>query len=172
MIMECHSTDVRDLAVSLAQRYFEDYTPGAICEYGTIQLDESDIVEFARQYDPQDNHINPSMASRGPFGGLIASGWQTLSVMMRLYFDHYVSDAADLGSPGADEVRWLRPVRPGDSLQLRITVLETRRPRSKPDRGIVRSLVEMLNQNHELVMRLTVISFVRCRHVPDQAYED
>ena len=150
-------------AVPVNQRYFEDYVEGARFEYGEISLSAEEIIEFARRFDPQPIHIDPEAAARGPFGGLIASGWHTAGVMMRLLADHYISHVAGMASPGVDEIRWLMPVRPGDTLFIRVTVLETKRSRSKPDRGMVRTLVEVLNQNREVVMTLKPMSIVRCR---------
>ncbi len=144
-------------------RYFEDYPPGAVFEGGAITVNESDIVEFARRYDPQTMHTNPAAAAHGFFGGLIASGWHTAALMMRLFAAHFLSPASSLASPGIDELRWLRPVRPGDVLSLRVTVTEARRSRSKPDQGVVRSVVEVLNQKGEAVMSLKPISLIRCR---------
>jgi acyl dehydratase len=145
------------------QRYFEDYVSGSTFEYGQISLSADEIIEFARRFDPQPIHTDPEEAERGPFKGLIASGWHTAGVMMRLLADHYISHVASMASPGVDEIRWMIPVRPGDSLSIRVTVLETKRSRSKPDRGIVRSLVEVMNQNREVVMSLKPLSIVRCR---------
>src|SRR5690348_15477689 len=100
-----------DFAVPVNERYFEDYIAGSTFEYGAISLTAEEIVEFARQYDPQPIHIDAEAAARGPFGGLIASGWHTAAVMMRLLGDHYISHAAGMASPGVDELRWLMPVR-------------------------------------------------------------
>jgi acyl dehydratase len=152
-----------DFAVPVNERYFEDYVEGASFEYGQITLSADEIIEFARRYDPQPIHIDPDVAARGPFGGLIASGWHTATVMMRLLADNFISHVAGMASPGVDEVRWLLPVRPGDVLSIRVTVLEARRSRSKPDRGIVRTLVEVLNQNKAIVMTLQPVSIFRCR---------
>jgi len=149
---------------SSADRYFEDYLPGAVHEFGSVQVDEAGIIDFARRYDPQEFHIDPVAAARGPFGGLIASGWHTGSLMMRLFVDHYLSPVSSLGSPGIDELRWLRPVRPGDTLRVRATILETKRSRSKPDRGVVRTLSEVLNQSGEVVMTMNAMTLVRCRN--------
>jgi len=150
-------------AVPVSQRYFEDYVEGSTFEYGEISLTADEIMEFARRFDPQPIHVDPEAAARGPFSGLIASGWHTAGVMMRLLADHFISHVASMASPGVDEIRWFIPVRPGDTLSIRVTVLETRRSRSKPDRGIVRSLVEVLNQNKEVVMSLKPVSMVKCR---------
>jgi acyl dehydratase len=94
---------------------------------------------------------------------LIASGWHTAALMMRLYTDNYLSKVANLGSPGCDELKWDRPVFPGDDLSIRVTVLEARRSESKLDRGIIRSFVEVLNQNREVVMSVKMVTFVRIR---------
>ena len=152
-----------DCAVPIGQRYFEDYVPGSVFEYGTIVVDQADIIEFARRFDPQTLHTDATAAARGPFGGLIASGWHTASLTMRLLVDHYLSKVASLGSPGVDELRWTQPVRPGDALRVRASVLEARRSRSKPDRGIVRTLIEVLNQHGDVVMSLKALNILRCR---------
>ena len=144
-------------------RYFEDYLPGSVFEYGEIRVEEAEIVEFARRYDPQLIHIDRDAAASGPFGGLIASGWHTATIMMRLLVDRFLPKAASLGSPGIDELRWIRPVRPGDVLRLRVSILEARRSRSKPNRGMVRTLVEVLNQNAQVVMSLKPVNLIRCR---------
>ena len=146
-----------------SDRYFEDYTPGSVAEYGEIVIEETDIIQFASRHDPQYIHIDRDAAERGPFGGLIASGWHTASVMMRLLVDRFLPKTASLGSPGIDELRWLRPVRPGDVLRVRVTVLDATRSRSKPDRGMVRTLVEVLNQNEEVVMSLKPMNMIACR---------
>jgi len=152
-----------NFAAPIDQRYFEDYVSGSTFEYGQISLSADEIIEFARRFDPQPIHTDPEEAKRGPFKGLIASGWHTAGVMMRLLADHYISQVASMASPGVDEIRWMIPVRPGDSLSIRVTVLETKRSRSKPDRGTVRSLVEVMNQNREIVISLKPLSIMRCR---------
>jgi len=146
-------------------RYFEDYPPGAVFEGGPIAVSEADILGFARSFDPQDMHLDPAVANAGPFGGVIASGWHTGALMMRLFADHFLSSASSLPSPGVDELRWARPVRPGDVLRLRATVLEAKPSRSKPDRGMIRSLVELRNQRDEVVMTLKPMSIVRRRSI-------
>jgi acyl dehydratase len=152
-----------DFAVPSEDRYFEDYTPGAVYEFGSIAVTEAEIIEFARRYDPQEMHIDPEAAARGNFGGLIASGWQTATIMMRLLVDRFLPKNASLGSPGIDELRWVRPVRPGDVLRIRVSILDATRSRSKPDRGMVRTLVEVLNQSGEIVMSLKPMNIIGCR---------
>jgi acyl dehydratase len=156
---------LRDFPTPIDQRYFEDYVPGSVFEYGTVTVNQADVIAFAQRFDPQPFHIDPDAAARGPFGGLIASGWHTASLMMRLVVDYYLSSVASLGSPGVDELRWTRPVRPGDSLRVRVSVLDARRSRSKADRGIVRSHVEVVNQDGDVVMSLKALNLLRCREM-------
>jgi acyl dehydratase len=153
-----------DFAAPIDDRYFEDYTPGAVYEYGYITVSEADILGFARAFDPQPIHTDLEFAAAGPFGGLIASGWHTAGIMMRLFADHCLSRVASLASPGIDELRWPAPVRPGDSLRLRATFVEARRSRSKPDRGLVRTQAELINQNDQVVLTLTAMNLIRARH--------
>ena len=147
----------------MTDRYFEDYPPGAVFEGGPVMVGEAEILDFARHYDPQAMHTDPAAAARGYFGGLIASGWHTAALMMRLFAAHFLSPASSLASPGIDELRWLKPVRPGDVLSVRVTVTEARRSHSKPEQGVVRSFVEVLNQRDEAVMTLRPISLIRRR---------
>ena len=140
-------------------RWFEDYVPGSAYEFGRYLVGEDELVDFARRYDPQPFHIDAEAAARSPYGGLITSGWHTCAIMMRMMVDHFVSSVASLGSPGVDEVRWIKPVRPGDTLRVRITVLEARVSRSKPDRGLVHSGIEVLNQDDVVVMTMKTLGF-------------
>ncbi len=145
------------------ERWLEDFRPGDIAEFGDYEMTESEIIAFATQYDPQHFHIDPARARTSVFGGLIASGWHTAGVMMRLMVEHWVPANASLGSPGMDEIRWSVPVRPGDRLRVRVTVEAQRRSRSKPDRGIVQTLTEVLNQDGAVVMRTRGALLVRAR---------
>jgi acyl dehydratase len=148
---------------SLPGRYFEDYPVGAVYVGGPIVVSEEDILDFARRYDPQPMHVDKAAAEAGPFGGLIASGWHTGSLMMQMLARHFVPHPGNLPSPGLDELRWVHPVRPGDTLRLRVTVETARRSRSKPDIGVVTSLVEVLNQADDVVLSLKPVSLMRCR---------
>ncbi len=152
--------------VPVENRYFEDYMAGSMHEFGSISVKETEVIAFARRFDPQVFHIDPEAAKRTVFGGLIASGWHTAGLMMRLYADHYLSKVASLGSPGVDELRWTKPVRPGAELSIRVTVLETNRSRSKPDRGMVRSFIEVINQDREVVLSMKVVNILLCRQTP------
>jgi acyl dehydratase len=158
-------------SVPVDRRYFEDYVAGSVHIFGPIRVEQDEIIDFARRFDPQPMHLDPEGAGKSSFGGLIASGWHTACLMMRLFVDHYLSSVASLGSPGVDELRWLRPVRPGDDLSIRVKVLEARRSSSKPDRGILRSFVEVLNQDQEVVATMQGLNLLKCRDKPG-AQED
>ena len=147
--------------------YFDDYAPGTTFDCGSVSVDEAEIISFAKTFDPQALHVDPEAAARGPFGGLVASGWHTAALVMRQLVEHYLAAEASLGSPGLDEIRWPYPVRPGDTLRVRATVVEARRSLSKPDRGIVRTMAEAVNQDNRPVMRATAINFFRVRPAPD-----
>ena len=147
----------------IEDRYFEDYPEGAVHEFGSIRVEEDEVIGFAQRFDPQPFHTDPETAKQSIYGRLIASGWHTAAIMMRLLVEHYLSRVASLGSPGVDELRWLKPVYPGDELSVRVTILEATRSRSKPDRGIVRSYIEVLNQHGEVVMTVKGLNFLRCR---------
>jgi acyl dehydratase len=134
--------------------YFEDFPPGDVRESPARTVTREEMVAFAREFDPQPFHTDEEAASTTIYGGLIASGWHTVAILMRLMWDAFLADAASLGSPGVDEVRWLKPVRPGDTLRARFTVVEAVPSRSKPDRGVVRSFSEVFNQHGEVVMSL------------------
>jgi acyl dehydratase len=141
------------------RRYFEDYVPGHVYEFGSISVSEADIIDFAKKFDPQDFHTDPEKAKSSRFGGLIASGWHTVGLAMRLFVDHFVSHVASLASPGTDEVRWPNPVRPDDTLRIRVTILEAR-VTSKQDRGLVRAKLEAFNQKDEPVLSLIGLSII------------
>jgi acyl dehydratase len=147
--------------------YFEDFHVGDIRETGSWTVTREEIVAFARQFDPQPFHLDEEAARRSPYGGLIASGWHTASICMRLVVDSALSgetgESGSLGSPGADELRWVKPVRPGDTLTVRIEVVEVTPSKSKPDRGLVRLRYTVRNQNGEEVMSLLAMGIVRKR---------
>jgi acyl dehydratase len=140
-------------------RYWEDIKAGDVVELGSRTMEKARMVSFAREFDPQPFHTDENAAKASIWGGLIASGWHTGSVLMRLFYDGFLEDTASLGSPGIDELRWLKPVRPGDTLSARLTVLEATPSRSKPDRGIIRSVMELRNQHDEVVMTTTGVNF-------------
>jgi acyl dehydratase len=143
--------------------YFEDFVPGRVWEIDGPALAKEEMIEFAARFDPQYFHVDELAARDSPFGGLIASGWHTVGVCMRLIYDAYLGRSASLGSPGVNAVRWTRPVRPGDRLKLRMTVLEAKPSRSRPDRGTVLHRWEVFNQHGELVMHMEGYGMFRRR---------
>lgn len=146
--------------VAMEERWFEDYHAGSVHELGSVGVDADEIVHFGRLWDPQPMHTDAEAAARSPFGGLIASGWHTAGLMMRLYAQRYLSPVSSIASPGMEELRWPHAVRPGDRLSVRVSVLDARPSASRPDRGIVRSLVEVRNQNGELVMTMRAANMI------------
>ena len=151
------------MTIPLAERYFEDYRPGEVHEFGDYLVTREEITDFARRYDPQPFHLDDDAAAESIYGGLISSGWLTCSVLMRLLVDHFISPVASMGSPGIDELRWLKPVRPGDRLRARVTITDTRRSTSKPDRGIVQIRQEAINQDGEVVLAMRGMGMYKCR---------
>ncbi|KAA0179674.1 MaoC family dehydratase [Cupriavidus cauae] len=131
--------------------YFEDFVVGSRRELGSRLITEDEIVSFATQYDPQPFHVDKEAAQRSIYGGLISSGWMTCAVMMRMLVDNMTSKSASMGSPGVDEIRWLKPVYAGDTLTVFVSVLDKRPSQSKPDRGVVHTQWEAVNQRGELV---------------------
>lgn len=144
--------------------YWEDFPPGDTMEMGSHTFTESEIIAFARQFDPQPFHVDPAAAKQSFFQGLIASGWHTCSVAMRLMVDKYVGRSASLGSPGLDNIRWLAPVRAGDTISYRRTITATRASQSKPDVGLVHSRWEATNQRGETVMSMEGWGMFRRRY--------
>jgi acyl dehydratase len=149
--------------------YFEDFEPGRVILAGSRTLCEDEIVAFAMHFDPQPFHVNRAAAAESHFGGIIASGWHTCSIMMRLVVDGFLSEAASMGSPGVDEIRWLAPVRPGDTLTVTTTVLDARPSSSKPDRGVVHTMWEAKNQHGDTVATVKGMGMFMRRPVQHQA---
>lgn len=149
--------------VAYKERYFEDYVVGEVAEFGDHLVSADEIVEFARAYDPQPFHLDAAAGQQTHFGGLVASGWMTCAIVMRLYCDHYIPPASSMGSPGIDTLRWLRPVRPGDRLRARATIVDARRSTSKPDRGVITLLQEAVNQHGETVVSYQGRAMFLCR---------
>jgi acyl dehydratase len=132
-------------------RYFEDFNAGDVFELGEARMDEAEMVEFARKYDPQPFHVDAHAASESSFGGLIASGWHTAGVYMGLLVRGLLHDVASLGAGGLEELRWLKPVRPGDVLRGRLTILSKRASEKSPARGTLVGVGELFNQQGERV---------------------
>ncbi|MDO8653002.1 MAG: MaoC family dehydratase [Undibacterium sp.] len=131
--------------------YFEDFIPGSVIELGQRQVSEEEIIQFASQFDPQPFHIDKTAASDSIFGDVIASGWHTCSMIMRMVVDGFLNESTSMGSPGVDEVRWILPVRPGDTLTVTAETLESRPSTSKLDRGVVFTMWRAVNQEGKLV---------------------
>ena len=161
--MVAPAIDLNSIENMKKQLWFEDYVPRTVHEFGGIFIDKEKIIAFASEFDPQPFHINMEVAEKSEFGGLIASGWHTAAATMRLLVDHFLSESSSLGSPGIDELRWLKPVRPSETLRVRVTILDTRKSKSKPDRGFVRSKIETLNSKEETVMSLIATTIVLCK---------
>ncbi|MBM3570411.1 MAG: MaoC family dehydratase [Alphaproteobacteria bacterium] len=143
--------------------FFESFTPGEVRELGSLTVSREEIVDFAREFDPQPFHLDEAAARRSLFGGLSASGWHSLGLLMRLLVDGLLKDADSMGSPGVDEVRWLKPVRPGDRLSLRLTTVACVPSQSKPDRGVIHLVYELYNQSGEAVVRMKGMNMLKRR---------
>lgn len=142
-------------------RYLDDLTPGQRFTSPGLTLTEAEIIDFAWRYDPQPFHLDANAAAESPYGGLIASGFQSLAICFRLFIQSGLFADSSLGSPGIDELRWLAPVRPGDTLHSEIEVLEVRPSKSKPDRGIARLKYHAVNQRGEVVLSFIVNHLLR-----------
>jgi acyl dehydratase len=140
-------------------QYWEDFVVGSVAEYGPRLVTREEIIAFAAEFDPQPMHMDEDFARTTMLGGLAASGWHTCSIGMRMIADGFILDSASMGAPGVDEVRWLRPVRPGDELTLRRTILDSRPLKSRPEWGLVRFCFEMLNQAGEVMMTQENVNF-------------
>ncbi|WP_370551913.1 MaoC family dehydratase [Haliea sp. E1-2-M8] len=133
---------------------FNSFEAGQLIQLGKYQLTAEDIIEFATRYDPQPMHTDPVAAAHSPMGELIASGWHTCAIAMRLLCDAFISDSSSVAAPGVDSIRWLAPVRPGDILSGQCRILETRLSQSKPDRGVVTAEVSLQRQDAVEVLRM------------------
>ncbi len=147
----------------MAERYFEDFTEGERFVSASATLSEALITEFARDYDPQPFHVDPQAAQESHFGGLIASGFQTMALAFRLFYQEGLITACSMGSPGMDKIRWHRPVRPGDAIPSEVEVRELRPSETKPDRGYGTLAYRVLNQDDEIVMTFTCTLIMRRR---------
>ncbi len=145
------------------ERYLEDYVVGDVHEFGPVTVTQEEIIQSGRKFDPQIFHTDPDRARETVYGGLIASGWHTCSLFMKLFVENYLPIQASLGSPGVDELRWYKPVRPGEDLLLRVTVDKVKPSRSKPDRGVLFSFCEMLDHQIEAVASMMAMNLIRYR---------
>ena len=143
--------------------YWEDLQPGTVLELGTVSPTADEIKTFASQFDPQPFHVDEDAGRESVFGGLCASGWHTCAMAMRLTVDNFLRHSTSMGSPGLEKLSWMKPVFPGDVLTLRHRILESRPLRSKPDIGLVRSVLEMFNQLGEQVLLMEGYGMFRRR---------
>lgn len=144
-------------------RYLEDNKVGDASEFGSYEVTEAEVLEFARDFDDQPFHTDPEAAKQSMYGGLIASGWHTCAMMMKMICDHRIADAdgsAMLGSPGFDDLKWIKPVRPGDTLSVRSEIVAVEPSRSKPDRGHLRIRNQVLNQDKVVVAELMSLAMM------------
>ena len=140
---------------------FADFHAGQVIEAGPYEVSEAEMIEFARAYDPQWFHTDPAAAAEGPFEGLIASGWQSCGIAMRLVVDNVLHDSESFASPGLKYLKWLQPVRPGDRLSLRLDVLDVRRSSKRPELGILEWRWQLRNQRELDVLELEVTSMFK-----------
>ncbi|MBC3885955.1 MaoC family dehydratase [Undibacterium griseum] len=139
------------MADKILSWYFEDFVPGNIIQLGQRTVSEDEIIEFAEKFDPQSFHVDKEAAKNSIFGGVIASGWHTCSMIMRMVVDGFIADSSSMGSPGVDEVRWILPVRPGDTLTVTAETVASIPSSSKPDRGVVHTVWKAVNQDGKTV---------------------
>lgn len=147
-------------------RTWEDFAAGQVYELGSRRVTRDEIVEFARRWDPQPFHVDDAAAADGPFGGLVASGWHSCAIWMRLYVDALLLDAAGMGSPGVEDLRWLAPLRPDTVVSGRLTVLETAASSRRADRGTVVALCELLDEVGTTLLSMRVRGFFARRDAP------
>jgi acyl dehydratase len=146
-----------------ARWYYEDFAPGTVREFGATRVERDAVIAFASAFDPQPFHLDEEEAAASLFGRLSASGWHTASMAMRMMCDAYLLESASLGSPGVDELRWHKPVHPGDTLSMRMEILQARLMNSRPGVGLVQSQWTVFNQQRETVMTMKGWGMYRCR---------
>lgn len=159
--MESSKSSERE--IKLKQRYFEDYSPGEAFIFGNYLVSKEDIIKFALEFDPQPFHLDDEAAKSTHFNGIVSSGWMTGAIMSRLICDNFLPECASMGSPGLTSLTWVKPVRPGDRLYEKVTILKTKKSQSKPDRGVIEILQEGFNQDDELVISMRGVAMIRCR---------
>ncbi len=154
----------------MTKLYWEDFEVGHESTYGEHTVTQEEIIEFGLEFDPQPFHVDPEAAADSPYGGLIASGWQTAALFMRMLVDNVLSGSASMGSPGVESLRWKRPVHAGDTLHARTCVLEKRPSKTRPDLGLVKNRFEVVNQHDESVLEM--VSFGMFLRNPAAMSED
>jgi acyl dehydratase len=140
----------------MPKRYWEDFKTGEVAVYGPRLVTREEIVAFAAEFDPQPMHLDEAAASATLLGGLAASGWHMCSLLMRTIADGFILDSSSMGAPGIEELRWLKPLRPGTQIRVRVTVLDTRASKSRPEMGLTRFRYDMIDEADAVIMSLTV----------------
>jgi len=141
--------------VMIDKRYFEDFKTGDVAVFGPRHVTREEIVAFAAEFDPQPMHLDEAVAAATLLGGLGGSGWHSCSLLMRMIADGFIVNSSSMGSPGVEEVRWIKPLRPGANLRVRMKVLETRASKSRPDMGLIRLAFEMVDDADTLLTTMT-----------------
>ena len=139
----------------MSKHYWEDFKTGDVAVYGPKLVTRDEIVAFAAEFDPQPMHMDEAAAAITLLGGLAGSGWHSCALMMRMMADGFLLDSTSMGSPGVEEVRWLRPLRPNTQVRLRVTVLDTRSSKSRPDMGLTRMRYELIDGAEETITSMT-----------------
>jgi acyl dehydratase len=152
--------------IPVSKLNWEDFTQGSVAEYGPRLVTRDEIIAFATEFDPQPMHLDEAAGRASMLGGLAASGWHVCSIMMRILVDGFLGNSSSMGSPGVEEARWLAPLRPGDRVSVRATVLETRASARRPQMGFVTFLFEMFNQDGVRLMTLTSPLMIARRQNP------
>jgi acyl dehydratase len=147
----------------MSERHWEDFKPGTVAFYGPRLVTREEIVAFAAEFDPQPMHLDEAAGAATLLGGLAASGWHSCCILMRIIADGFINDSSSLGAPGVDEVRWLKPLRPGTRVRVRTTILETRASNSRPEIGFVKCLFELLDEQDTVLITLTSPLMIRRR---------
>jgi acyl dehydratase len=147
----------------MSKRHWEDFTPGSVAVYGPRLVTREEIVAFAAEFDPQPMHLDETAAGATLLGGLAASGWHSCCILMRIIADGFINESHSMGAPGVDEVRWLKPLRPGTQVRVRTSVLEKRPSKSRPDVGFVKCLFEMLDEQDAVLTEMTSPLMIRRR---------
>lgn len=147
----------------MSKRHWEDFKPGTVAVYGPRLVTREEIVAFAAEFDPQPMHLDETAAAATPLGGLAASGWHSCCILMRMIADGFINESSSMGAPGVDEVRWLKPLRPGAQVRVRTTVLETRVSNSLPDVGFIKCLFEMIDERDTVLTTMTSPLMIRRR---------
>jgi acyl dehydratase len=152
----------------MSKRHWEDFEPGAVAIYGPRLVTREEIVAFAAEFDPQPMHLDEAAGAASLLGGLAASGWHICCLLMRIIADGFVLDSHSIGAPGVDEVRWLKPLRPGTRIRVRATVIDKRVSNSRPERGFVKFRYEVLDEQ-DAVLSTMVSSMMLVRRAPGTA---